>query len=53
VQAQNPWTIHTQDPWDYVLVNHTGSAGIPPKDKTHLNLAPLVMHRNEAYLKEE
>jgi len=53
VQTQHPWTIHTQDPWDHAPVYHTGSAGIPSKEKTHLNLAALVMHGDEAYLKEE
>jgi len=53
VQPQNPWTAHAQDPWDHALVNHTGSAGIPSNDKKNLNLATLVMHGDEAYLKQE
>ena len=33
VQTQNPSTIPTQDAWNHALVNHTESAGVPPKDR--------------------
>jgi len=53
VQTQKPWTVHIKDLWDYTLVKHIGSARIPPKDKTHLNLVILDMHREEEYRGEE
>jgi len=35
------------------LLNYTGSAGILPKGKANLNFATLVIHGNEAYLKDD
>jgi len=48
----NPSSADTKS-WDHALVNHTRSAGIPPKDETRLNLATLVIHGDEAHLEEE